>query len=57
MKISYKLVALLIFTLSFMNAQVRIAADLGGDHTFSAEGESVTWDTEMGFSIGYKIMS
>ncbi len=56
MKISYKLVALLIFTLSFMNAQVRIAADLGGDHTFSAEGESITWDTEMGFSIGYENM-
>tara|TARA_B100001540_G_scaffold292343_1_gene290574 strand:- start:2 stop:175 length:174 start_codon:yes stop_codon:yes gene_type:complete len=57
MSYNYKIVALLIFAFSFMNAQVRISADLSGDHTLSAEGESITWDTEMGFSIGYKIMS
>jgi opacity protein-like surface antigen len=46
----------LLLTVSFLNAQVRIVADLGGDHKVSVLGISGTADTDMGITVGYDHM-
>lgn len=46
----------LLLTVSFLNAQVRIVADLGGDHKVSVLGMSGTADTDMGITVGYDHM-
>ena len=55
---SFKRICLftLLLTLSFLNAQVRIVADLGGDHKVSVLGISGTADTDMGITVGYDHM-
>ena len=45
-----------ILTVTFINAQVRIIADLGGDHKVSVLGISGTADTDIGITFGYDHM-
>ena len=55
---SFKRICLftLLLTVSFLNAQVRIVADMGGDHKVSVFGISGTADTDMGITVGYDHM-
>jgi len=46
----------LLLTVSFLNAQVRIVADLGGDHKVSVLGFSGTSDADIGITLGYDHM-
>ena len=55
---SFKRICLftLLLTVSFLNAQVRIVTDMGGDHKVSVFGISGTADTDMGITVGYDHM-